>query len=131
MKIAKIAGITLLIFLGLTVFGGMLGFIGDTAAVAKKEFGPSASLKKYEWFKDTSFTIKKLNSDISIYEDKQIICIGQTNRITMEQCMLWSQELAGIKSAYNDTVAEYNSQSSKFNWSMYNIDSIPTSFKEH
>ncbi len=126
----KIGLWALLAFIALSVLSYAFGWIGSAATVAKQEFGPQASLKKYEWFKDTAQTIKKLRSDITIYEDKQLICIGQTNRVTMEQCMLWSQEVAGIKSSYNDVVAEYNAQSSKFNWSMYNVDSIPVSFKE-
>ena len=119
-------GVFLITMVGIWI----LGWFGNAASVAKKEFSPEASLKKYEWFKDTAQQATKLSKDILIYEAKQELCVGQRDRVIMEQCMLWSQEVAGIKSAYNDVVAEYNAQSSKFNWSMYNVDSIPISFKE-
>ena len=130
----KIFGWILLLMVALTglkLAGSALGWFSEAAQVAKEEFGPKAALKKYEWFKDASEQIRKLDSDIRIYEEKQaLICIPGMDRISREQCMLWSQEVAGIKSAYNDTVAEYNAQSQKFNWEMFDTTQIPTSYKE-
>lgn len=113
------------------IFGLFTGAVQEATQVAKTEFGPKASLKKYEWFKDASEQIKKLDRDIAVYESKSnTLCVSGMDRLAREQCMLWAQEVAGIKSAHNDVVAEYNAQSNKFNWSMYNVDDIPTMYKE-
>ena len=80
--------------------------ITETTQITKEEFGPKASLQKYEWFKDASEQIIKLHKDILIYENKSLLlCNSNMDRTAREQCMLWSQETAGIKSAYNDIVA--------------------------
>jgi len=107
-----------------------LSIFGEAAQVAKSEFGAKASLKKYEWFKDASQQLIKLNKDINIYQDKvDTLCRSSgLDRVSREQCMVWSQELAGIKSARNDLVAEYNAQSNKFNWSVYNVDNLPAHY---
>jgi len=108
----------------------VVGIFGETAQVAKDEFGAKASLKKYEWFINTSNEIDKLSSDIKIYENKQLMCSNRIkDRIASEQCMLWLQEVAGIKSAYNDVVSEYNSASSKFNWEFYNTQNIKPKYE--
>lgn len=124
---------TIIVFAMVTAMGlvgSVFGMFSEAVTVAKQEFGAKASLKKYEWFKDASEQIIKLSSDIGIYEDKQNgMCVPGMDRIAREQCMLWSQEVAGIKSAYNDVVAEYNAQSRKFNWSIYNVDELPATYK--
>ena len=128
----KIFGWILVIMIGVTglgLAGSALGWFTEAAQVAKEEFGPRASLKKYEWFKDASEQIVKLGNDVQLYEDKQkSLCYKGMDRISREQCMLWSQELAGIKSARNGVVAEYNAQSNKFNWSAYNVDHLPVQY---
>ena len=127
----KKASIVISILLGLFVVSNMLGWLGGAAQVAQKEFSASAMFKKYEWFKDASNQIEKRGKDIQIYKEKQtLMCVGPTDRLAREQCMMWSQELAGIKSAHNSLVAEYNAQSSKFNWSAFNADDIPTRYQE-
>lgn len=130
----KLLGWILLImvtFTGLSLVGSALGWFTEAAQVAKEEFGPRNALKKYEWFKDASEQIRKLDSDIRVYEDKQVLlCVSGMDRIAREQCMLWSQEVAGVKSAYNGVVAEYNAQSQKFNWEMFDTTQIPTTYKE-
>lgn len=129
-KFIKYAIIALAVITLLSVVGSFFGLFSEAATVAKQEFGAKASLKKYEWFKDASAQIKKLDSDINVYVVKQdTMCNGDMDRLAREQCMLWSQEVAGIKSAYNDVVAEYNAQSKKFNWSFYNVDNLPVSYK--
>jgi len=112
------------------IFGviGLTSFIikgtGEAMDVAHKEFGAKAALSKYEWFIDTSAILDKMASDIGIYTEKQKMCETVRDRLSREQCMLWSQELAGIKSTYNDTVAEYNSASKKFNWELFNTNDL-------
>ena len=123
-----IAAIMVVMFM-LSGLGMIFGWFGNAAAVAKKEFSPEASLKKYEWFIDASEQINKLDSDIKVYKDKQdMLCVEGMDRIAREQCMTWGQEVAGIKSAYNDVVADYNAQSRKFNWDLYNTQKIQTSY---
>lgn len=112
------------------------GWFSEAAAVAKEEFGAKASLKKYEWFKDASETI---------LEKKQTILVYQTNvdqmkkdysdtkrkdwdRIDKQQYNQWSLEIVGLKASYNKVVKEYNAQSSKFNWKIYNTSDLPVTY---
>jgi len=110
------------------VVGGLsyaLGWCGEAAQVAQEEFGARGSLKKYEWFKEAAQQLKKKDKDISIAEQKLKtleeaytgIARGQWPRSDREQYNVWASELSGIKSSYNNLVAEYNAASSKFNWS--------------
>lgn len=129
-----------MLFKGLLwVVGGLLvismaGFVVkgsvETTSVITKEFGAKASLKKYEWFIDASNQLEAMRADIDIFEEQQSSC-GKTynDRISREQCMLWMRETAGIKSAYNGVVAEYNSASRKFNWALYNTANIRTTYE--
>jgi len=124
MKKLKIWVIVMGIFgvIGLTSF--IIKGTGEAIDVAHKEFGAQAALSKYEWFIDTSAILDKMASDIGIYTEKQKMCETVRDRLAREQCMLWSQEIAGIKSTYNDTVAEYNSASKKFNWELFNTNDL-------
>jgi len=126
----KVVALGLAILLGLFVITNLTTWLGGAAKVAQKEFSAEAMLKKYEWFKDASHQIEKRGKDIQIYTEKQTMCVGQIDRLAREQCMMWSQEVAGIKSAHNSLVAEYNAQSSKFNWSAFNADNIPVTYQE-
>jgi hypothetical protein len=109
------------------VIGGLsygFGWCGEAAQVAKEEFGPRASLRKYEWFKDASQVLQKKERDVAIAEAKcqaleasyAGVPRGQWPRSDREQYNVWASELAGIKASYNGLVAEYNAASSKFNW---------------
>ena len=99
-------------------------FLSDANRTAKKEFAPSAMLKKYEWFKDASAMLIKKEQDIQIYTDNidDMISIYEGvsrkdwDRTDKEQMNQWRTELAGVKASYTALAAEYNSQSSKFNW---------------
>ena len=44
-------------------------------------------------------------------------------------CMIMQEQLFGLVSNYNGLVADYNSASSKFNWSLFNTENIPTNYK--
>jgi len=128
------------------LIGGLLGTVGyfagwfsEAATVTKKEFGPQAMLKKYEWFKNASAELVKKENDILVYstnlknmEDSyKNIPRNKWDRTDKEQYNQWSIELAGIKASYNSVAAEYNAQSSKFNWSPFkgNSDLPPTEYK--
>ncbi len=105
-------------------------FVNDARETAKEEFSPSAMLKKYEWFKNTSAELQKKLSDIEVYqaninimtEDYAGTKRKDWDRTDKEQFNQWRIELAGIKASYNSLVAEYNAQSSKFNWERFEGD---------
>ncbi len=51
-----------------SLFGYIFGWFSEAAQVTKDEFGPQASLEKYEWFKDASAKLEQKKADIQIYE---------------------------------------------------------------
>lgn len=120
----------------LSVIGYFFGWFSEAAQVAQEEFGAKASLKKYEWFQDCANTIEEKSNTIKVYESN----IANMNemygdspriewdRIDKQQYNQWSAEITGIKASYNKVVKEYNSQSSKFNWSMYNESELPKKY---
>ena len=52
----------------ISTIGYVLSGIGETAQVAKEEFGARASLKKYEWFKDAAASIAKQKVNVVEYQ---------------------------------------------------------------
>lgn len=116
--------------------GWALGWFSEAAVVAKEEFGARASLKKYEWFKDASETINEKQQTILVYqgnissmqEDYKGTPRKDWDRLDKQQFNQWKLELSGLKANYNSIVKEYNAQSSKFNWSMYNTSHLPEHF---
>ena len=128
-------------FVGLIAFaiGGLtyvMGWFSEAGEVAKEEFGARASLKKYEWFKTASATIEEKKNSIQMFEnnmksmeeDYGDIHRADWDRLDKQQYNQWKLELYGMKSSYNSTVKEYNAQSSKFNWELYNTDNLPTEY---
>jgi hypothetical protein len=122
----------------LGVIGYGLGWFSEAGDVAQKEFGAKAALKKYEWFKDASAKLEQKKNDIAIYEKKVENLNEQykgskrkdwdrTDKETLNQ---WETELAGVKLSYNSLAAEYNSQSSKFNWAPFKGD-IPENYEQY
>ncbi len=131
---------TLLIWgVGLTLIGGGISlvstgmsFFTGAAKVAEKEFNAEAMLRKYEWFKDAANEIRKKKADVTMYESKieRFESLGGLDRTDREKLMVWEQELLGVRASLNGLVAEYNSQSSKFNWSVFDTnESVPTFFE--
>lgn len=130
----------LLWLLGLSiVFGSIgygLGWFSEAAEVVKEEFGPKAALKKYEWFKDASETLNEKRNTIMVYEsnlkdmkeDYKEIPRFKWADIDKQQYNQWRMEITGIKASYNKVAKEYNSQSSKFNWSSFNTSNIPETY---
>lgn len=127
-------GIIILVAVALYAFG----WLSEAAKVTKDEFGPKASLKKYEWFKDVSAKLEQKKADIQLYE-KRIINLEEDykgvarkdwDRTDKETLNQWESELVGIKQSYNNLAAEYNAQSSKFNWEPYKGE-IPETYAEY
>ena len=104
--------------------GYVLGWFGETAQVAKEEFGPRASLDKYGWFKDAAAQLDKKQADIAVYDRRLTTLAGayaetprqNWARDDREQHSVWASVLAGIKASYNSLAAEYNANMAKFNW---------------
>ena len=58
-KIILIVLLVVVGFIGLGIFGLVLGWFGEATQVAQEEFGPRAMLQKYEWFKDVAAVLEK------------------------------------------------------------------------
>ncbi len=111
----------------------VLGWFGEAAKVTQEQFGPSALLQKYEWFKDASAGLDKKQADIGVYHTRlrslEDAYAGQPRskwaRDDREQYSIWSSEEAGIKASYNQLAAEYDAQMSKFNYRFANAGDLP------
>ena len=113
--------------------GTVFGVVGETAQVAKEQFGARAMLQKYEWFKDCSAQLDSKIASIDVYQQRITGLEGDYEgvprkdwpRTDREQMSQWRAEVAGVKASYNNLSAEYNAQMSKFNWSFANAGSLP------
>ena len=111
-------------------------WVSEANQTAREEFGAKGSLKKYEWFKDCSNTIDEKLQTIKVYE-QNIKLLEESYKeverrnwdtIDKQQYNQWRAEITGMKASYNKVVKEYNSQSSKFNWSFYNTSQLPKTY---
>jgi hypothetical protein len=132
-----IVGITIVI----VPIGFALGWFGEVASVAKKEFGPKAALQKYEWFKEAAQQLNAKRMDIENYSsvlqsmekdygDKRK---SDWPRDVRNEFSQRKSELAGLITAYNALVAEYMAESKKFNWALFEDmeDRPPLNFSEY
>jgi hypothetical protein len=136
MKIVKLSVMAIMFGALLSFMAYALGWFSEGAQVVQEEFGPSAALEKYEWFKNASETIEQKKRTIGVYETN----INEINasydgiprkdwdRIDKQQYNQWRAEITGMKASYNKVVKDYNSQSSKFNWEMFNTSGLPRSY---
>lgn len=116
----------LIIMLAIAVLGAggwALGWFSEAGQVAKEQFGPRASLVKYEWFKDANAQLEKKRADITLYESR--LASFKTDygakpadwpRDIREQAAQARSEYLGVVASFNGLAAEYNANSSKFNW---------------
>lgn len=117
----------------LGALGYFMGWFGEAAQVAREEFGPRATLQKYEWFKETAAQLDKKRADIKVYANRQKSLEQAYDgkprsgwpRTDLEQYNLWEQEVAGIKASYNSLAADYNAQMAKFNWAYAERGKLP------
>lgn len=147
-------GIIVAVVLGLFVLsltlrgcGFVSGWMDDAQKTAHKEYDASAMLKKYEWFKDQSQRIQKMDQDIANtsklrdgVREQFELDNGKdhtkwdpiTKKQYQEKVDLSDQMYLSTVAQRNSIVAEYNSQSSKFNWSPFKskMDLPPTTFDE-
>lgn len=132
-RIALYIIIAIVGIMGLWIMGFALNWFGEAASVAQEEFGPRELLRKYEWFKDAAANLDAIGANIVVYntrlsslkEDYGNTPRSKWDRTDKEQMNLWTQEVAGIRAAYNDLAAEYNAQMAKFNWRFCNKGDLP------
>lgn len=139
--------IAITLFILAVLFGGasyIFGWFSETAQVAKDEFGPKASLEKYEWFISQSNNIQKMDQDIKLVTERiasldaqhtQSYGINKSKwpidvrmQVTKEENTL-NDQLVATKAQRNKLASEYNAQSEKFNWDLYRTDSKKPSEK--
>lgn len=119
------------LWITLSLTGLVCGAANDASNVVRKEFYPSALLKKYEWFKDAAAALDEKIATISTYEARNKQTKDEYGkpsswpRDVREQNAIWQSELAGIKASYNLLAADYNSQMVKFNWRFCNVGDVP------
>ncbi|MEK7183126.1 MAG: hypothetical protein AAB776_00660 [Patescibacteria group bacterium] len=128
--------VVVLMFVLTAVIGGgayVFGWFGQTANVAKEEFGPRAALEKYEWFKDAAAQLEKKQADVTVYQGRldQMAAdyAGKTRddwpREDRQQYNTWASEVAGVKASYNQLAAEYNANMAKVNWQFAEVGDLP------
>lgn len=115
------------VFILILVIGAnVLGFFGDGAKLLKQELSPTAIQKKYEWFKDASASLDAKSAAIEV--NKQAVTDLQETygkdmkswpRDVRQDLSMTRAELRGSILSYNRLRAEYNSQSSKWNWERF------------
>lgn len=142
----KIIGYFVLVVITFGALGFALNWFGDATQTVHKEYDPSAMLKKYEWFKNQSERILKMDKDIDnirisrnsvktqFEQDNgsdhtkwdMIVKVSYQDKLNLQEQML----LATV-SQRNGIVADYNAQSSKFNWEPFKskTDLPPVSFE--
>jgi len=115
-----------------SLVGYGLGWFGEAAQVAQKEFGPQAALDKYMWFINQANAIEKMDKDVAMYEDrvtnldKQYAAYGDKAKWTPDIRVQYNHErqqaredLIAVASQRNSLVQEYNAASDKFNWAPF------------
>lgn len=140
--LGKVIVIVIGIFVGLSAFGYVAGWFGETAQVVKEEVGPRALLAKYNWFKDVlaqldakRTNIGAMQARVKALEDAYIID-GKPSprtawtRTDAEQHRQWLSEVAGLKANYNDLAAQYNAAMAKALFAFTNIGDLPAGAKE-
>lgn len=125
-------GLFVVISVAVSIMGYTLGWFGEAASVAQKEFGATAALQKYEWFVDQSGRIQKMDQDVNLFTDRivqiktQYTAYGDPKDWTPDTRVQYnmeirtaSQDLIAVVSQRNNLVREYNAASMKFNWAPF------------
>jgi len=124
---------TFLIIIAILVIVMIFGWIGSGTNVVQKEFSPEAMLQKYEWFKNQSASIDKMDQDIKLFKTR-ISDLDTQYKEYGDSSSKWPphiqvqynnekqqarEDLIAVVSQRNNIVREYNAQSSKFNWKYF------------
>lgn len=121
MESRKIFFWILSVIIGITLATMLLNTCSDTAGVVHKEFGLSALLKKYEYFKDLSAAIDSKRAEIEVYRS----VLEETDDRSSFEYNQSRSELLGLISMHNSLCKEYNAGMSKFNYSFCNTGTLP------
>ena len=123
--------LVVVMFVGMAVLGRACSWFGEAASVAREEFGPRAALQKYEWFKDQAEAITALQENITTYR-QVLVNYGDVSKLPRDERQsyrLTQTELSGMVFKVNRMIADYNSQSDKFNWELFNAETDRPPFK--
>lgn len=135
-----------IILLGMLITASSCRWVNDGVETAHQEYDPSAMLKKYEWFKNQSARIQKMDQDIANAKTLRDGIKAQfeadngkdhkswdpvTRKQYQDKVDLQDQMVMANVSQRNSVVADYNAQSAKFNWSSFktNDNLPPTTFE--
>ena len=113
--------------------GWITGWCFEPAEETKEQLSPSATLDKYEWFRDVSAQLEKKLSDIHALSSRIRALSAFCKKIPFymwkqeyrEQANAWVSELAQIQASFNDLAAHYNSEMARFNWRFANAAELP------
>jgi hypothetical protein len=111
----------------------VFGWFAEGAQMAQEQFGATASLKKYEMFKDWSAQLDAKAASLKSYENrlKELEKSydgrrrAEWTREDREQYNLWQQYITGIRASYNTLAAEYNAAMAKRNYAYANVGRLP------
>ena len=136
-----------LFIVGMSVLSFGCHWFGDGAATMHKEFDPSAMLKKYEWFRNQSQYIatatqnvtnqrnlaEKIKSQFEVDNGTDHKSWDQDTRHAYQSKLDFSEQQAlALVATRNSLVADYNAESSKFNWAPFkdSTNAPPKKFEE-
>lgn len=102
--------------------GTVFGLFAETASVAQQEFGATAMVHKYEWFKDAASQLDRKKADLTMF-DARINSLKKSG--TPDSVAQAEAERIGVASSYNDLAARYNSAMAKINWRFANVGNVP------
>ena len=100
----------------------ILAFSLMSCGLVLREAGPSALLKKYEWFKNQYQASEQIRTRMNSAQENVKSFVDEfpdRSKWTWQDKDEYQRIKAvyeGYKSQYNSIVADYNAQSSKFNW---------------
>jgi two-component SAPR family response regulator len=108
-------------------------YIRDAQDTVFEQTKLSASLKKYEWFKDAAAALDAKRANLDAYKERMNMLDSTYKglarsawaRDDREQYNVWSSEFAGLKASYNNLAAEYNAAMSKINYAYANVGETP------
>jgi len=126
MKTFGIVVLVVILVVTLSVIHSCTSYVGKAATVVSNEIDPQVLQSKYEWFKDAYSQLQADKANINVTSGKIKSLPKQgLDRTDREQLMIWEQELAGYKGAYNDLASQYNAEMAKWNWRFTNIGDLP------
>lgn len=98
-------------------------WVGGLFNVAHEEFSPKAMLHKYEWFKQQHTQMEQIKNmitrteaDAAQFKEDNGKEMSKWDWATKDEWYRLSSVVRGYKEQYNSMAAEYNENSSKFNW---------------